>query len=140
MIKAEELKIGSYYKFQHIIGRLQSFKSNDIVELNVNDRLIVKSEYEDLQPIPLSEEWLLKMGFQKLPALDKWYIMNPPKYYYVNYFFIIKDGGKWWLTKSKSADGSNDLRINSVGFDSVHHLQNLVHSLTGEELTSKQEA
>jgi len=95
-----------------------------------NDRInyVSISGYE---PIPLTEEWLLKFGFEKL-----------------------KDGGLSLRLGTLETDYCLDYdestglylvpfndRMNGVGLsrtDSVHQLQNLYHSLTGEELTIKE--
>lgn len=76
----------------------------------------------EIEPIPLTEEWLLKLGFENL-----------------NY--------GWYLNKIKLFDysykkGSINLKINSFDVPStqikyVHQLQNLHFALTEEELTIK---
>ena len=79
--------------------------------------------YMGFQPIPLTEEWLLKFGFKKL---------NDDTFYYTDVKLKI-----------------NQLKKGSTGYDkyiyfkglpikpihSVHQLQNLYFALTGEELT-----
>ncbi len=86
---------------------------NEIVDISIND----------VSPIPLTEEWLVKLGFNKNPGN----------------FFIKK------LEHTYSAKISINLRMNSIqvctggyGFNVkikyVHQLQNLFIALTGEEL------
>lgn len=76
----------------------------------------------EIKPIPLTEEWLLKFGFENL-----------------NY--------GWYLNKIKLFDysykkGSINLKINSFDVPStqikyVHQLQNLFFALAEQELTIK---
>lgn len=89
--------------------------SIDIYSLeNANE--IVKNNFE---PIPLTEEWLLKFGFELRGNEAKfWTLQNVDIWAMGGYFF-----------------NDLDLRISSV-----HQLQNLFHSLTGNELTIKEES
>ena len=72
-----------------------------------------KIEYK---PIPLTEEWLLKFGFEKRYETCFQY-----KNFILNDKFIMMD-----------IDITIQLKY-------VHQLQNLYHALTGEELTIKDE-
>lgn len=82
------------------------------------------------EPIPLTEEWLLKFGFVKqkgggMGGQDQWAGMAS---------WAIK--GNWLFRGQASC-----LRL--VGYFNaqvkyVHQLQNLYYALTGEELTVKQ--
>lgn len=84
--------------------------------------------YENLEPIPLTEEWLLKFGFEEFEYHIKnnliWYKKWPlPIFYGSNGFekYLIHDlGGRFVVLKY------------------VHQLQNLYFALTGEELKLKQ--
>lgn len=74
---------------------------------------------EDFEPILLTEEWLLRFGFEKsgLYWTNGLMIINP-----TSEDFVFDYG----MTKHQS-------RIKYV-----HQLQNLFHALTGEELTIKE--
>jgi hypothetical protein len=86
----------------------------------------IRSWYElrDIEPIPLTEEWLLKFGFEN----DR------------NGYRLVD---KYSL--SISCDKDNKLHpcygdrilLNAVTLDYVHQLQNLYYALTGEELIIK---
>jgi hypothetical protein len=76
-----------------------------------------------MDPIPLTEEWLIKFGFEKDAENTSWYnrgIISVSKN--GNIAFHLE--GKWLNSK--------------VRVDSVHQLQNLYFALTGEELTIKE--
>ena len=80
---------------------------------------------EKVKPIPLNEEWLLKLGFTKekgmLHGLDKFKLflpcINKPVLTYSQGSFSVSDGSF------------------SIQVEYVHQLQNLYYALTGEELT-----
>ena len=81
----------------------------------------------NLEPIPLTEEWLLKFGFVNNKGvfrnayymfLERWFISHKKKYDVDFYSLIIHED---FITHIKN----------------VHSLQNLYFALTGEELTIK---
>lgn len=82
-------------------------------------------EFNNFQPIPLTEEWLLKMGFSKITFNHSTLIEYDLKESDLDviYFDPEKpDNGFYW----GSWKG---------GVNYVHQLQNLYFALTGEELT-----
>jgi hypothetical protein len=133
MIKAAELRIGQYY---NVPNPSQSpFRVDCIDHLHPADGfgkvgMFVKGfenahpltwYLKDLDPIPLTEEWMLKAGFQKV---------------------VWEDNGKPYCTLWKhdhehmpfldtdfALDGTN-----SKPMAYVHQLQNLFFALTGDEL------
>jgi len=76
--------------------------------------------YNDFSPIPLTEDLLLKFGFER----DKFYI---PTLYYNSKLRIKNDERGFWVNAC----------YNFVLIKYVHQLQNLYFALTGEELTLK---
>jgi hypothetical protein len=74
-------------------------------------------------PIPLTEEWLLKFGFEKH---GEWYIKR--SLYHEDISISLKH--------QKTTFGSNEeYEIKNIEF--VHSLQNLYWCLCGEELTTQ---
>ena len=71
------------------------------------------------EPIPLTEEWLLKFGFKK----DGGYYSKGRKHYH----FL---SNKFYLGNDHVSSGNADARVMHI-----HQLQNLYFALTGEELT-----
>ena len=116
---ARELRIGNHAKhFENgivlTVGRTVAFKTPTNT---------IRVDVDDLEPIPLTEEWLLKLGFKKKKQAGRLY-----DYYY------IKDGLYYsaidfhnWVYKNNSLEG--------VKIKYIHQLQNLYHALTNEELT-----
>jgi hypothetical protein len=85
-------------------------------------------DFEDCQPIPLTEEWLFELGFKK-EGESNFYKKN------------INQKGRIWI--NIRVDGGVGCEIGtlagySAGFvdcKHIHQLQNLYFALTGEELT-----
>lgn len=76
------------------------------------------------RPIPLTEEWLLKLGFEK--TLNQYRIetnVNTRNGNNVPFIILDIDGFEY-----------DDLRLQTK-IKYVNHLQNLYFALTGEELT-----
>lgn len=82
---------------------------------------------QDLHPIPLTPEILVKCGFKKLN--NAWVPID----------YSATDYLKWSFTIWDNKDGT--YRYNSAEFipelKSLHQLQNLYYALTGEELIYK---
>lgn len=140
MIKAEELRIGNliYDDFNevHIVEKIESKKYND---WNGSDpSLFVFSkpidEYNGMytcdvvSPIPLTEEWLLKFGFLKDDRKSKHAILST--------MYFLGHGLKLWsiINGTRFRHDFNCDYLTGINIDYVHQLQNLVFTLTGEEL------
>lgn len=70
--------------------------------------------YDEIKPIPLTEEWLLKFGFEKKGTRAIFYTLNNVDVWELNGGF------------------ANDL---DLPIKYVHQLQNLYYALTNQELT-----
>ena len=109
MIKINELRIRNLVK-----------KGEEIFE---TDFITIKMAH-NYQPIPLTEEWLLKFGFDRHHK-D-----------YFNNVILLKEIGEWDLKLYPQGEVSSAIPMN-IKIKSVHQLQNLYFALTGEELTIK---
>lgn len=124
MIPANQLRINNlvYYNNQHNeIGLVTEIKTSLIPKIDyvgINNRIDVYYQTKHINPIPLTEEWLLKFGFDNKYNKDKFTII--PKGI-LNY----KNGRTYF----------NSWTILEKQPDYVHELQNLYFALTGEELT-----
>jgi hypothetical protein len=112
-MKASELRIGNWLLFTD--WPAQGFRQMTGNDIGVCEKDPKWLDYF-FKPIPLTEEWLLKFGFDK------------------GSYFFSKDGFEFYLN-----DGENGnwypLVGGSVKIEYVHQLQNLYFALTGEELT-----
>jgi hypothetical protein len=98
------------------IGNLINNKEENIVYVNPNHLIVLAYGIENVfKPIPLTEEWLLKFGFEK----------SKSKFYYLNEFGVSLDFTAF-IFKS--------CLWNSENVQYVHQLQNVHFALTSEEL------
>jgi len=101
-MKANELRIGNY---------VFSIIADDIIRISA----ILENQDLQIQPIPLTEEWLLKFGYTKIS----------------NSSFMNSGHGIWICNNLFMCDK------NGINLKHVHQLQNLYFALTGEELEIK---
>lgn len=123
-VKINSLSVGNYLKKDGVVVKIDARSIFDIW----NEKGIIKHGYE---PILLTEEWLLKLGFNK-------------EYRY-GYIGIDVCDTDFVLTYPEAMDEhlehfSFEFEVGVQKFKEikyVHELQNLFHSLTGTELTRK---
>ncbi len=120
-MKANELRIGNY-----IIPITSDGFKLEQRPIHAREFWLLSNEPDKAEPIPLTEEWLIKFGFEKeknvipIYSIGKISIyldceMYPNGRVYFNSWCILKEKPKY-----------------------VHKLQNLYFALTGEELILKQ--
>ena len=123
-MKANELRIGNYINYR-IVDKLderQEWDEASIIDGQDLDYLEKNPNDKDFQPIPLTEEWLLKFGFEK--DLDGFYRKKAS--YLIEVLF--HDNGIIVTNQS----------VSLKHIEYIHQLQNLYFALTGEELTIKE--
>lgn len=104
-----ELRIGNYYHW-YAEGKNYSLK--------VDAKVFSNENYKNFDPIPLTEEWLVKFGFEKTNKLyDTTEVFEQPYCPFV-YF---RDKEVFFAFKTKS-------------IKYVHEFQNIFYYLTGDEL------
>ena len=121
MLQPQELRIGNL---------VYSLETNDIQKIRgINEEYVSIDtvtfdyvSYDEIEPIPLTEEWLLKFG----------YIGNEPIFSEISTIFT-NGIHKIWKPFNKFLDDTYRFEINYV-----HQLQNLYFALKGEELQFKQ--
>lgn len=114
-MKSTELRIGNLVNFTF----MELTEQYTVHEIRANSVLItpdISYELSMVSGIPLTEQWLLDLGFEDLGGY--WQIKN-------NWFDVEYINDSFWFTTH-----GDDVRIQYV-----HQLQNLYHSLTGQELT-----
>ena len=129
-MKASELRIGNLVaKFDGTVLEVDSIDRNGFfasLPKNIvfdNVPILQKDIVNSMLPIPLTEEWLLKFGFEKTEnfCINK----EPLLRYAISSLGLI------------CSIGDNDMGFvyNSILY--VHQLQNLYFELTGKELECK---
>jgi hypothetical protein len=133
MIPINELRINNYvyYNNEHneigIITKLVTELITDINYVGINNRIDVHYLNKHINPIPLTEELLIKLKFKERKEIinfSEWYIGENP---------ITND----WLFVIKQFKDENKFFFKN-GFHIIkyiHELQNLYYALTKEELT-----
>ena len=130
-MKAQELRIGNF--IENTDSQMASY-------MVVNADVIKQNElkmYASLEPIPLTEEWLLKFGFSQMTDTSPFnYRTHKSKmFFYIRYGTFTTDGGKTDLSGYNGLFIANKF-VRVIRY--VHELQNLYFALTGEELTLNQ--
>ena len=127
-MKATELRIGNLVIYVGICNsRFNKIGEFEIQPYHFGYLFELEDALDLLEPIPLTEEWLLKFGFEKLCSTEKGfkqnvYSMRNPS---LQIYELSKGYGvSFWI--------GNELKY-------VHQLQNLYFALTNEELTFKSE-
>lgn len=127
-MKANELRIGNYVYFKHCDYDVSTPRKINYT-LNPNlvglERISVnRIEYNNIDPIPLTEEWLLKFGFNY--SDDEKCFMSLKVFR--TFKFISDYSNNFSTVTYRLNDTTNEIKY-------IHQLQNLYFALTGEELT-----
>lgn len=125
-MKANELRIGNYIysletqNFQRITGVTEEHPFFDSITFDYPN-------YDEIESIPLTEEWILKFGF----------VYNGWNYYFGKYVFHAqgKKDNNEFLNTEFGIRKENKIIVISYHINFVHQLQNLYFALTGAELT-----
>lgn len=120
MIQANELRIGNYVTTGITQTQVEGITKHDPERFYV-DLLYVKSliPIAEIEPIPITEEWLLRFGFEKDSRLT---------YKNKNKFYI------WECNDPNDSIYKQGFYWEEIHLPYVHKLQNLYFALTGKEL------
>jgi hypothetical protein len=127
-IRPEELNIGNWFNDGEGNHQVEEICSYDMFSTDLGVRYRNRSNWvhnEDVIPIPLTEEWLIRGGFE----WDVFYQKH------TNGRLCIHWVNKVCLVSWCKAHHDDILRYEYPKY--VHQLQNLYFSLTGEELKFK---
>ena len=124
MIKNTEIRVGNWLEWNK-----KPFKVCAIFR-NVTENELWAKDNNELHPIPLTEEILLKFGFKKYRNIGC-YDTDKDAFFFesdkisLTIDFILSSSNHYY--RSTPVDGAIPLKY-------LHQLQNLVFSVTGEEL------
>jgi hypothetical protein len=113
-MKATEFRIGNIVYVKGKVDELNGIADNDYYSTGYGHGVWD----DDIEPIPLTEEWLLKFGF----LLDLHHHRRLT--YSLNRITTYMQDGIFWI----------DLTHDTLEIKHVHQLQNLYFALTGKEL------
>lgn len=125
-MEANELRIGNLIygvsdRVERITYLTERLVKTNLLKLDAESQIL---SFKDIEPIPLTEEWLLKFGFEiQVFTLTKRY--------------KSKCGNLLLYIMPDNVVFANGV-INDIRLEPVHQLQNLYFALTNEELTIKQ--
>lgn len=130
-MKPQELRIGNYvYGASDRLEIIVAISSESIyTDHYLPEKLSAPFECKisDIKPIPITEEWLMKFGFSAGYDTKLGYEES----FSIDEFILDTD---FCLS---IAQEDNKITIRSE-IKHIHQLQNIYHSLTGEELTIKE--
>jgi len=144
-MKATELRIGNLIEFRHqgifiildfhVTGFDKDSKEEIyMVRVLTPDRkeIMLIKNVNELIPIPLTEEWLLKYGFELRDKVNGGYVKQINFPHQKEYLYCSKKGivALWSDPQNREFGIMNDCEY-------VHQLQNLYFALTGNELEIK---
>lgn len=124
MITAQELRIGNRVFYKTVdLDTGEDFLEEIVISAN-DIKTLENSTRQIFLPIPLTEEWLLKFGFEYREHLNDWFIPMGEK----NLTILI------WSRSGTRGCNPNEYALFFHHCEYVHQLQNLYFALTGEEL------
>ena len=135
-MNANELRIGNIIYFSFIREKVEvvgiALKDNELyIQTKLNNTYFFESPAK-YKPIPLTEEWLLKFGFEKTDDygdIQYYALKNSGKRHY--YVCFNHDDISFGLCVFGNC---TSLIYDDVFLQHIHQLQNLYFALTGEEL------
>ena len=123
-MKANELRIGNLVNIGYDASIARLMENSCYINTHKSEKRLIEFIYDRLRPIPLDEAWLIKMGFNRHEFKDcvQYEFPGNTDLDFINY-----------VPKTESFHFNSWENSNQPKY--VHQLQNLYHTLTGEELT-----
>lgn len=137
-MKASELKIGNLVNRLGRMTQVLAMQQSEQVDY-VSTPLSGAVTINQIEPIPLTEEWLLKFGFtlvEESPFEEikmKYWVRNR-----ICLFFNESEPFNTYLLGFADQRFGKYSVVTGNWIEYVHTIQNAFHSLTGEELTIKE--
>jgi hypothetical protein len=121
-MKASELRIGNLVDLGNRIAKVTEINHLACVVVDLEETQDTIEDYERVKGIILTEEWLLRFGFEKNDN---------------NQFILMEGSVDILFNKDLNGWICDDINFSINMTDHVHQLQNLYFALTGEELEIK---
>lgn len=123
-LKCSDLRIGNYLKYNSKIVEVFGLRPR-YIEYYDEDEFLVGDNPEYFEPIELTEELLVKIGFEKFEKLFRMKLRE----FHLDYFIVV---GVLRIYK-KITDCYFDKNL-EIKCEFLHQLQNAYYLLTNEEL------
>jgi hypothetical protein len=132
-MKASEVRIGNLVKYDKRVFEIDVI-AHVFPTLNTAEFGIGVVDWNNIEPIPITEEWLFKFGFHLRDGFSNTFKLDVEKHQYdcSKITYSEKEG----LLRFSNGKEKGTTLIPHIKY--VHQLQNLYFALTGEELTIKQ--
>jgi hypothetical protein len=134
-MKANELRIGNLVKKGNDLCIVKGYYDNLFIVEDTEKIEFKSNVFDNLKPIPLTEEWLLKFDMELTDGFSssrKLYLNN-----YENDISKITYSPKEGLLRLSNGHTKGTMLIPHIKY--VNQLQNIYFALTGKELTFKSE-
>ena len=132
-MKSNELRIGNL--IYNPVQKINIVADGGLIAMESMREKAVK-DYKGFEPIPLTEEWLVKFGFEGVDYTcpENGFITKNESFELEidTYSRIIVESD--FSFGIESLDRKSDVIFKNDILDSVHRLQNLYFALTGQEL------
>lgn len=130
-MEAKELRIGNFiFDEGGIVKEVEGISGKGSIHEEIRLIFFKDQQHSNFsracKPIPLTEEWLLKFGFEKRGDFLHKDLLND----WTKIYFNLSHGIICELSINRHSC--------VIKCESVHQLQNLVYAITGEELTIKE--
>ena len=125
MIQATQLRIGNFIAFGKQCCKVYEIQENCFYVIGEKERSFKSTSFE-LEPIPLTEDWLIKFGFEKIIDNEftlRYELKKDPRFDY----FFPKHNLKTFGLRFQGCTFFDVVKY-------VHQLQNLYFALTNKEL------
>ena len=127
-MKASELRIGNYLEVNDLIVSISKIEPEHLWD-SLKDKWFFQGE--EMQPISITEDWLLKFGFEKeYKGSNDWSNYNSSGEDLESPIIITFENGEIYYSAGEGVKLSKCFKY-------VHQLQNLYFALTGNELNIK---
>jgi hypothetical protein len=121
-MNANELRIGNLIQKNDEICEVSSIHSDSTIRIFNNDKTDTFGCFvlRIFNPIPLTEEWLFKFGFEKDEENEYWFWKNCVSVSVLGYIELLSFNRQSFKT--------------NIQLKYIHQLQNFYFALTGKEL------
>lgn len=122
MIDIKQLRVGSQVYYN---GEVKTIKPRHFYNLYASD-------YHNFQPIPITEEVLVKCGFERDGVLGDYLLRYSIGESDITRMISVDISGIVWACAIIDGSSVSSFRLCKVG--SFHQLQNIIYDLSGKEV------